>query len=156
MNMPSTPTNKKSIILLAIWVIPFFVCIGIVLYWKSWIPDYFSIFLSEVIHTFSPHIAIILAFIFSDSFFRQHKIFSSPLYIIALLLSIVYIALFVFVIFQFHNDAIKASEVISTLQILREGLNFLIAGGLVYLFTSRGQKRVSKEKAKPKRDDKIN
>ena len=128
---------SRAIILLCLWLIPFLLSASIVLYWKAWLPKDFSSLFSEVTHTFSPQIAIIIAFIFSDRFFGKNQQLQKPHFLLAVILSSLYICFFLIIIIMFHTDRLKAYEAISSFQLLRATLNFLISGTLVFLFSSR-------------------
>ena len=134
--------RRKSIIrspffFLAVWLIPMLFCASIVIYLRSWYPDLFSSLLSEVIQTFSPQIAIILGFIYSDKIFQNNKRFLPNHYYLAMILSSIYIIAFVVLIIQLSLHETYAAEVISTFQFYRVALGFLIDGILIFIFASR-------------------
>jgi len=128
---------KSPFFFLALWLVPMIFCAAIVIYLRTWYPELFSDLLSEVLQTFSPQIAIILGFIYSDRIFQNSKRFLTNHYFLAIILSSVYIIAFVILIIQLFLHRTYAAEVISTFQFYRVALGFLIDGVLIFIFASR-------------------
>lgn len=132
--------NNKNIkvTLLAIWLIALLYCLIIVFIHYNDIPTNRNNFINQIFEVYSPQIATMLAFIFSDQFILKKKItINKTLALLSLTLSIIYVSFFCYIVTMFHLEVFKAINAIELIQEIRPKTLFLVTGFLAYYFASR-------------------
>ena len=129
---------KIKFSLISVWLAGFLFCLSVVLLAYKDIPNYFGRALNQVIDTFSPQLATMLAFIFSDELLEQtHKTINQYVAVFALFISAIYVLVFCYIMYNFHIERYTATQVIELFDNIRPKTGFLVTAMIVYFFASR-------------------
>jgi len=94
--------------------------------------------LNQVIEAYTPQLATMLAFIFSDKLLTQKiKQENKFVAILAITISCLYVFYFCSIIWGFHTDHYRADQVIKIFESIRPKTSFLTTGMIAYYFASR-------------------
>lgn len=130
--------------LLSIWLAGLLFCLVVLLTAYKDIPNYFGKVLNQVIDTFSPQLATMLAFVFSDEVVEnKQKSVNKYVASFALIISAVYVLFFCYIMLGFQLEKYNASQAIELFDSIRPKTSFLVVGIIVYFFASR--KNVSRK-----------
>jgi hypothetical protein len=128
-------SNRIKYILLTIWLVGFLFCLSIALYAYNDIPKSFGNLLNQVIDTFTPQLATMLTFIFSDQLTKaKPKEINKIGAIFAILISIIYISIFCIFMLNFQNEKYTAPQVIDLFGSVRPKISFLVTALMAYYF----------------------
>ncbi len=95
---------------------------------------------NQVFDTFSPQIATMLAFIFSDKLRtsgKQRQQTNKFVAVLAIALSAVYILFFCYIMSGFYVDKYSVVDVVRLFELIRPKTSFLIAGLIAYYFATK-------------------
>src|SRR5262245_54888269 len=129
---------KTKFALISIWLVGFLFCLIVVLLAYKDIPNYFGPVLNQIIDTFSPPLATMLAFVFSDEVMQnKRKWINKYIAVFAVLISAIYVLCFCYIMFGFHMERFNASHVVDLFESIRPKTAFLITAIIVYFFASK-------------------
>jgi hypothetical protein len=129
---------KAQYLIVAIWLSGLSFCLATALVKHDYIPKLLDNLLTQIFETFSPPLAIMLAFLFSDKIFsRKNKVAPMPISALAVFLSVAYVICFSWVMFDFHRQALRADQAINLINTIRPKTSFLITGMVTFYFASR-------------------
>jgi hypothetical protein len=126
-------------ILVSLWFVGLVFCLIIVLLAYQDIPDLFGKAVNQVIDTFSPQLATMLAFIFSDQFSKERKKnINKPIAILAIIISTVYVLFFCSIMFGYQMGRFeKVTHVFELFDNIRPKTSFLVTAIIAFYFASR-------------------
>lgn len=125
-------------LLFIIWLLPFLYCFSIPLLLSSEIPNLYWKMIDEVVDTFLPQIGIMTGFYFSDMFKEKKPVqLKETRTLLALLLSIIYVGIFVIIMIVFHSDNMTAVKAISLYSGIRIKISVLVSALMAFYFASR-------------------
>ena len=126
----------KHIIIL--WTSGLVLCLVPLVAYSQYTPDYFAPLLKEITETFGPMIVAISIFVFVDAKEADRMPeFQGVQGMLALLLSYVYVGVFVCVMLMYFLKVFPASSATEMFQALRPSLSFMTATTIAYYFGSR-------------------
>ena len=130
--------RKIKYILVSMWVVGFMFCATITLTFYKYLPEKFGELLNHVFDSFSPQLATMLAFVFSDQMLAEEKekvnYFAAYL---AIFLSAAYILFFCWLMVSFYLGSHRVVDVIDMINMVRPKTTFIMTGIIAYYFASR-------------------
>lgn len=135
--------SRVQFALLSLWLGGLLLCLSISFAAREYFEpgtDFFDQLFNNVLDTFSPQLATMLAFLFSDQMTAQKKHTARmEITVLALFLSLVYVGLFcgLLLAFQFDWGSWKAVEVISLFKMVRPKATFFVTASIAYFFAAR-------------------
>jgi hypothetical protein len=140
-------TSAVQYILLALWLFGLLACASMALLALPKIePDsgIFAKLLNNVLDTFMPQIAAMLAFIFADHVAgKKARPAPKGISILAVILSAIYVVFFssLMILFGLNFIDLPASDVNALFELIRPKGTFLVTASLAYFFASRKSSR---------------
>ena len=131
-------SNSVQYSLVVMWLVGFVICLAPVFMAYNDIPNLFQRLLNQIVETFIPQIAIMIAFIFSDRLTKQKvKTVNKFTSILALAISFCYLLFYSIVLIQFQVEKTKAIQLIELIESFRPKTSFIVVGIVTYFFASR-------------------
>ncbi len=129
--------NRTKYVLLGMWLLGFLFCLVVTLLAYHDSPKNFGNLLNQVVDTFSPQLATMLAFMFAEQFTEGARQTKKATIILAVVVSGIYVLLFCGIMLWFQLEKLDAKETSDLFSLIRPKTSFLVTAVIAYFFAAK-------------------